>query len=485
MTLQPILVEAPAFLQLSTLSDEHESLRLRLIGDLRRMRFANERQESFYEGSRRARDLGISIPPSLRDVESVAAWPEIVVDVISERLRWRGWASDTDLELGTIYNQNHLKVELGQAVLDALIYGLSYLTVGTGDDGEPDVLVVPESPKRMTATWSRRLRRAVDALAETYDQYNRPAGWKLYVPGETITTERRNGRLVVTDRDQHGLERIPIAVLRNRPRSERPDGRSEITRAVRSLTESGMRTLLGMEVTREFYGAQQRYLMGADETMFVDQEGRKKSQWDAVIGKMLLMPRDENGEVPTPGEFQAASPAPFSEILIRLSQMVSAASGVPAHHLGFTTDNPASEGAIARADGRLDKRAEDRQDQFDLALLELADVCVLWRDGELPPVDAGIRSRWVPVGTVAPGAAADRAVKMIAAGVLDPTSDFTLAQFGLSDDEISQVRTEKVRAGGRASIATLSAAAAAARAGNPQQQMVDPMMTVDPGAAPA
>lgn len=460
-----VALVAPAFLTLQNLSESDEALRQRLISQLHRARRANTRQEAFYEGSRKARDLGIAIPPNLRDVEAVAAWPEIVVDVIAERLRWRGWASDDDtLGLGEVYDANRLRVESGQGFLDALICGLSYMTVGTGDKGEPDVLVMPGSPNRMTATWSPRLRRASNGLAEMYDDRARLSGWKLYKPDETTTVERRGGRLLVTDRDEHDLGRVPIAVLRNRPRADRPDGRSEITRAVRSLTESGMRTLLGMDVSREFYAAVKRYLMGADESMFVDEDGNKVSQWDAIIGSMLAIPRDENGELPTVGEFKGASPAPFSEILKTLSQMVSAASGVPAHHLGFTTDNPASEGAIARADARLDKRAEDRQEQFDLGLLELADLCVLWRDGELPPPEARIRSLWTPVGTVAPGAAADRASKMIAAGVLDPSWDFTLEQFGLDDDEIRRVQKDRLRSAGRSAIASLGQAAAAARA---------------------
>jgi hypothetical protein len=461
-------LEAPAFLQLGSLSDVEESRRLRLITQLRRAQLANNRQAEYYEGARQVRDLGIAIPPHLRDVEAVVAWPEIVVDVISERLRWRGWSAAEDLELQPIFEQNRLRVEVGQAVLDALIYGLSYLTVGTGQDGEPDVLVMPESPNRMTATWSRRLRRVTDALVELFDETGRLAGWKLYVPGETITAERRGGRLIVTDRDQHGLERVPVAVLRNRPRSERQDGRSEITRAVRSHTDNGMRTILGMEVAREFYGAPQRALMGADESMFVDEAGNPVGQWAAVIGKMLMAPRDENGDLPVPYTFTASSPQPYTDILRTLSQLVSAATGVPAHHLGFTTDNPASEGAIKRADERLDKRSEDRQEQFDLGLLELAELCVLWRDGELPAPEAGISSQWVPVSTVAPGAAADRATKMIAAGVLDPSWDFTLEQFGLSDDEITRVRRERLRGNGRSAISTLAAAADAARAADAQ-----------------
>lgn len=459
--------EAPAFLRLHSLSEEHESLRLRLISQLSRARKANRRQESFYEGSKKARDLGISIPPHLRDVEAVAAWPEIVVDVISERLRWRGWQTENDYGLSDIYDRNRLRVESSQSVLDALICGLSYMTVGSGDTsiGEPEVLVMPGSPNRMTATWDPRMRRAKDGLAEIHDERGRVKGWQLYAPGVTITTERHKGRVVVTDMDEHGLDRVPIAVLRNRPRSDRPDGRSEITRAVRSLTESGMRTLLGMEVTREFYGAPQRYLMGADMDIFTDDDGNLLDQWTAVIGKMLIAPRDEGDNVPVAGQFASASPQPMSEILRTLSQMVSAASGVPAHHLGFTTDNPASEGAIARADARLDQRAEDRQGQYDLGLQDLGELALLWRDGEVPPET--VHSLWTPVGIVSPGAQADRAGKMVSAGVLDPSWDFTLEQYGLDDDEIRRVQIERRRSGGSAALAAILESAAGAINGGP------------------
>lgn len=435
--------EAPAFLQLHSLSPEEEATRSRLLGQLSRARTANLRQESYYEGARKVRDLGIAIPPHLREVEAVAAWPEIVVDVIDERMDWRGWYTpDDDLGLASVYTENHLPVEVGQATLDSLICGLSYLTVGTGDDGEPEVLVKAESPSRMTATWDPRTRRAVDGLVEMFDARGRLSGWQLYVPGQTITAERRRGQVVVTDRDEHGYDRVPIAVLLNRPRASRTTGRSEITRAVRSLTDSGMRTLLGMEVAREFYGAPQRYLMGADESMFVNEAGEPVGQWAAIIGRMLMAPRDDEGALPTAGQFAASSPQPFTEILKTYSQMVSAASGVPATHLGFNTDNPASAEAIQRADMRLDKRAVRRQGQYDLGLVELGELCVLWRDGELPPLGA-VQSRWLPVTMTAPGAAADRATKMISAGVLDPTWDFTLEQFGLSDEEIKRVAVER------------------------------------------
>lgn len=457
------MTEAPAFLQLQNLTDEEEQTRSRLLGQLSRARRANIRQEAYYEGARRVRDLGISIPPHLRDLEAVAAGPQIVVDVVDERMDWRGWSTpDADLDLKATFDANHLEIEVGQATIDSLICGLSYLTCGTGDAGEPEVLVKAESPNRMTATWDPRLRRAVDGLCEMYDSRNRLTGWQMYVPGQTITAERVRGGVKVTDRDEHGYDRVPISVLINKPRASRMGGRSEITRHIRSITDSAMRTLLGMEIAREFYGAPQRYLMGADESMFVDENGEPVGQWAALIGRMLMAPRNDDDTLPQAGEFKASSPQPFTELLKTYMQEISASSGIPATHFGFATDNPASADAIQRADVRLDKRAVRRQKIYNLGLVNLGENVVLWRDGELPPPGA-VKSLWTPVGLVAPGAAADRASKMIAAGVLDPSWDFTLEQFGLDDDEIERVRIERRKAQGGSVLDRLRAATEAPR----------------------
>jgi hypothetical protein len=452
--------EAPAFLVLQNLDDDEEKIRQRLINQLRRAQMSNARQQSFYEGSRLVRDLGISIPPHLQNLEAVAAWPETIVDVIDERSDWRGWNTEGDLGLEDIYKDNHLDIEVGQAVLDALICGLGFLTVGTGDEDndEPEVLVKAESPNRMTATWDPRVRRPSEALTELHDAYRRIEGWRLYLPGQTITTKRVNGRLVVTDRDQHELPRIPVSMMLNRPRTNRSYGRSEITRAVRSMTESGMRTLLGMEVAREFYGTQQRYLMGADESMFVDMDGNRKTMWDAIIGKILALPRDENGETAEVGSFSASSPQPFTELLKTYSQMISSATGVPATHLGFTTDNPTSADAIARADLRLDKRAKRRHRFYDLGLIDLGETAYLWRESELPK-PRSVNSLWVDPSTPTPAASADRAVKMIASGVLDPTWDYTMEQFGMNDEDIARVKKERQRTEGRRRLAKIADAA--------------------------
>ena len=478
---EAIAPTAPAFLRLHTLAETEDATRIRLMGMLRKARQSNTRQLSYYEGSKRLRDMGIAIPPHLLDIEAVVGWPEIVVDVVDERQDWRGWyVPGDDLGLDTVTEQNNLPLHVGQAVLDSLINGISFLTVGTGEDTEPDVLVRPASPSVMTGTWSDRTARLADALVELYDANGHRNGWRMYLPNETITLSTKPNRVVVTNRDQHNKGRVPVAAVRNRPRLDRPYGRSEITRAVRSITETGMRTLLGMEVAREFYGAPQRYLMGADESMFVDLDGNKKSQWDAVIGKMLAIPRDENDELPVPGSFAGASPLPFTEVLKTLTQLMSGATGLPASHLGFHTDNPSSADAIRESNSRLDKRAVRRRGPYDLGLIEVGELAVLWRDGELPP-PGSIKSLWSDPSTPTPQAAADRTIKLVGAGILPADSDIVLEGLGFSVDDIVRIRSDRLRETGRQTIAALGAAASAVRTQQPGVQPVQPMMPGVPG----
>ncbi|MBQ1167342.1 hypothetical protein KBZ21_56010, partial [Streptomyces sp. A73] len=42
----------------------------------------------------------------------------------------------------------------------------------------------------------------------------------------------------------------------------------------------------------EFYGAPQRYILGASESAFQDAEGNTKSAWETYIGRVLALERD-------------------------------------------------------------------------------------------------------------------------------------------------------------------------------------------------
>jgi hypothetical protein len=273
---------------------------------------------------------------------------------------------------------------------------------------------------------------------------------------------------VDSDRDIHNLGRVLVAQLPNNPRSGDPYGRTEITRAVRSYTDSAMRTLLGAEVAREFYSAPQRYILGATEDIFLDADGKPLNPWSVYQGRVLGIPYNEAENVmPQVGQFQANDTRPYFEQIRAYAQLMAAETAIPASYLGFQTDNPASADAIRQMEARLVKRAERRQRQFGRTWTEVARLALLVRDGSIPEEASDLRPIWRDASTPTRAAAADEAVKLISAGVLLPDSEVTYNRIGLSETDKQVLKAEKTVASATNLISNLAQASIAATQ-NPQ-----------------
>lgn len=426
-----------------SLSNDELDLINALRDKLSRHYAKNEVLEHYYEGKNRLKDFRISIPPQLTAVESVVGWAGTAVDVLEERLDFEGYIAPDTLGLNDVFRANDLDIESGMGHRDAFVYGTSFITVGTGRNGEPSPLITIESPKRMTALYDLRLRRSIAALALDHDEQGRPVAGSLYLPDVTIQLEFQNGQWLDVDRDEHNLGRLPVVAAPNNPRSGDTKGRSEITRAVRSYTDAAMRTLLGAEVAREFYSAPQRYILGADEDLFLDNDGNPLNPWSVYQGRILGVPANQDGQIPQVGQFSAGNTSPYFEQVRAYAQLLAAETAIPASYLGFQTENPASADAIRQMEARLVKRAERRQKQFGRAWVEVARLALLVRDGVIPAEADQIRPIWRDPSTPTRAAAADEAVKLIAAGVLTPDSEIVYNRIGLTDSDKQVIKAEK------------------------------------------
>ena len=439
-----------------------------LVHKLEKHHQSNEMKESYYEGKQRLKDLNISVPPSLKLINSVVGWAGTAVDVLEERLDLEGYIGAETLGLNEIFRANDLDLESSLGHKDALVYGTGFVFVGKGrtDLGEPEQLITIESPKMATAIYDMRTRRLAAALLVNSDDADEVDRASLYLPDQTIYVEKFKKTWVDVARDVHNLGRVLCSPLVNNPRSGDPYGRSEITRAVRSYTDSAMRTLLGAEVAREFYSSPQRYILGADESIFLDADGNPMNPWSVIQGRVLGVPYNEDESVmPQVGQFTANSPAPYFDQIRAYAQLIAAETAIPASYLGFQTDNPSSADAIRQMEARLVKRAERRQKQFGRTWSEVGKLALLVRDGAIPAEAVNIRPIWRDASTPTRAAAADEAVKLIQAGVLLPDSDITYNRIGLSDSDKEVLKAEKARAGAQTLIANLAQAAGQATTG--------------------
>lgn len=447
-----------------------------LIEELRRRHLDHlwhfELRNAYYNGEQLIRDLGISIPPQLRGMHTVLSWPEIVVDSLAERLHVEGFRlpgeSSTNDELWQIWNDNHLTRESYLAHVDAMIFGRAYAVVGSNEiDGRSPRITV-ESPMHLIDDYDPRTD-TINAALRLIGKRNpgAPSHATLYLPNETIWLEEQQGYLSnhwgIIDRDVHNLGIVPVVRLVNRQRIHERHGYSEISKSVMSIVDAACRALLRLELAAEFFSAPQRYILGASEEDFQRPDGTATSAWETYIGRVLVVERDEDGNVPSVGAFPTADPTNQTRIVDLYREEISVKTGLPPHYLGSTTANPSSAEAIRAAESRLITRAELKQVEFSVWGSQVMPLALYVRDGVWPEQGNGISTEWRNAATPTVAASTDAAVKLVAAGILPPQSDVVLKMVGLSPGQIQQVQAERVKQSAMETLAQVAANITAAQ----------------------
>lgn len=416
----------------------------------------------YYDGMQKMQDLGISIPPSLVGLRTVVGWPRIGIDALDNRCVVEGFrfpgASDVDEDLQGIWQANKMDGESRLTHLDTLVYGRAYNIVGPGDEstaGQP--LITSESPLNMIATYDARMRRVSAALQMyldtdfTSDMYGQEVA-ALYLPDRTIFMARQSPtgnptavKWEIVQRDDHGLGRVPVVRMANRQRLSNRSGTSEISAAWMNTTDSACRTMLGMEVGREFFSAPRRYALGVAEEAFQKPDGTAVSAWDTYLHKVWMLERDEDGNLPTIGEFKASDPSVHTKLMDEYAQIMAGNMGVPPHFLGiYTQGNPASADAIRSGYEELTSRALRKHVAFADDWEETMCLALLIRDGSLPDNAYLLETDWRDPAPQTLAGTSDAVTKQIAAGAVPATSDVTLKRLGYS--AVERARLEQDRA---------------------------------------
>lgn len=440
----------------------------------------------YYNGLQSIMSLGISLPPEIAEsgLRTMLGWPRIAVDSIHERMGVDGFrypgALDADDELWAIWQDNNLDEESDLAHLDALVFRRAFVVGGVDDDGRP--LVTVESPLDMAARWDRRRRRVAEAV-QFYD-VDDTRFVALYLPDQTITlTEGDGGGWEVSDdpdgaegRDQHGMGWAPVMMMSNRSRSHDRAGRSEITPEVMSITDAGVRTLLDLEVSREFYAVPQRYILGATQEAFENEDGSRVSAWQTYRGRVLALERDEEGQVPEVGTFTPYSPQAFIDVLNGYAELMASVTGLPSTYLGKTSDQPASADAIRMSTDRLVQRVRLRHKAFETAWEGAMRMALAFRDGAIPDPAKRIETIWRNPEIPTPGATTDSVQKQVAMGYMPPRSDVAGEVLGYSSLQRQRIEAEWRTADGEAALT-----AALARAVPPADRTLADPDPVDEG----
>jgi len=444
---------------------EHERALEVLLMQIMQKSSRNALRRRYYDGKNALRDLGIAIPPQLRKVETVVGWPAKGVDVLSRRITFDSFSlaggDPASLGVDALWDANRLDIEAPQAHTSALIHSAAFLATTTGDvqSGDPAVLITARSAQYATGIWDQRRRGLSSALSIiSIDALGRPDYMVMYLP-DTAIIMRREGMNWDLRESRHALGHVPVEPLVFRPELDRPFGHSRISRAVMSLTDSAVRTLLRTEVSAEFYSAPQRYALGADENSFIDASGNQIPAWQAIIGRMLAIGRDEDGNVPTVGQFPQQSMAPHIEQMRELASLFAAETDLMPDTMGVIQENPSSAEAIEQRKEELRLTAEACITSFGASWERTMRTGLTMLDSSPAALAeyARLRANFRNPSTPSMASSADATTKLVAAGVLSPTSEVTYDGLNFSERQREILRAEARRARSTTMLASLTA----------------------------
>jgi hypothetical protein len=343
----------------------------------------------FYDMKNVTVDLGISTPPSLRAWNSVVGWSAKAVDAIADRLVFRGFAGDDILNIWEIFRLNNSDVLFDSAILGALISACDFIYISEDENGFP----------RLQALDGKDATGIIDPitnmLLEGYavlerDDMDKAVVEAYFTPGQTeIHRKGEKAPEIFTNAAPYPLL-VPII---HKPDATHPFGRSVISRACIAYTGGAVRTIKRSEISAEFYSFPQKYILGTDP------EAEQMETWRAAMSAMLQFDRDENGNVPTLGQFTQQSMQPHMDQLKTFAALFAGESGLTLDDLGFPTANPSSSDAIKASHENLRLKARKAQRSFGNGFRNVGYLAACVRDDTAydRSVFADERPLWEPI----------------------------------------------------------------------------------------
>lgn len=448
-------------LSIPRLTDDESRVVNGLLDQLKAKQPRNLIRASFYDGKHAVRQVGSIIPPQYYRLGIVLGWSAKAVDILArrtnpERFVW----SDGDLDalgMAEVVDRNDLMSEIKAGIVSAYIHGTSFLITTQGDEsaGESRALLHVKDAFNCTGDWNPRARRLDDVLSVTSrDRDGKVDGLVLYRDGLTITADKDADGKWEVEKKPHPWG-VPVERLAYKPRPGRPFGQSRISRAVMSLHEQALRTVIRMEGHMDIFSLPQLALLGASEGIFTNPDGTQKASWQVALGRVLGIPDDDEAENPRADlkVIQASSPEPHIVALKQQAQLFSGETSIPLTSLGVSDmSNPTSADSYIASREDLIAEAEGATSDFTPPLRRTGARLLAIQNGldEVPAALGSLDMKFRPPAFVSKSAQADAGMKQIAAVPWLAETEVGLELLGLTPQQIKDAMADRRRASGRA-----------------------------------
>jgi hypothetical protein len=336
---------------------------------------------------------------------------------------------------------------------------VAFLVNTSGNDDEPQSLIHVKDALNATGDWNARRRRLDNLVSITgYDGDGEISALALYLDGETIEAAKENDRWRIVERSQHPWG-VPAEPLVYKPRIGRPMGSSRISRTVMSLHDQALRTVIRLEGHADVFSYPELWMLGADPSIFKNEDGSIKPSWQVMLGRIKGIPDDDQADPSLARasiqQFQAASPQPHIDMLKQQAQLFSGETSIPLTSLGVSDmSNPTSADSYIASREDLIAEAEGCTDDWAPALRRTMIRALAIQNGltRIPREWRTIDTKWRSPIYLSRAAQADAGTKQLAGAPELVGTEVGYELLGLDDQQIRRVLSEKKRGQGRVTL---------------------------------
>jgi hypothetical protein len=427
-----------------------------------------DRVDRYYSGDQ---PLTFMAPEVVAQVGSrlaplVINWPETIVDSVNRRLKVEGFrlgqTSQADDELWRIWTANELDEESSLAHADALVHGITYLSVWGNPEDPQTPTITYESAHQVTVEYEPGGRSIRAALKKWRDGDRTFA--TLYLRDqirkyESVSTVGSARWKLREQPLRNPLGAVPIVPMVNRGRLLNKSGRSEL-KSIAPLADAVNTLATGMMVTADFYLTPRRWATGlvAPSGAAGDMERLRAevaAYWENAAKEKTWLA----GEGVKFGQFDEADLAGFATAIKLLTSAIAAIGGLPPDDLGLNQVNPASAEARRAAETVLILRAREKHEPFGGADVRAMRLAIAARDGialrDVPQEYKRMKTAWADPATPAIAQSMDAASKGKESGIYD--TEAAQAVVGMSPVERAAMKARAAEEAARAATADVRA----------------------------
>lgn len=401
----------------------------------------------YYDQKNSLKDLGISIPPPLAnnsEFTAVVEWAEKAVSALQCRSRFDGFVGDGAEVVNKIFADNVFSRKYPMLTTSELTHSVAFAAIGRGKTKPVQIFLY--SACNAAAVWDYENDCVKTGITVTsVDSLNNPTGYNLFTKDAIVVLtkpEPKQNRWAY-EIMPHNMGKPLFVAFVNNPSLDRPFGKSRISRAVMSAIDEAVRECCRISIASEFAALPQKWIMGADDDLL---DGIP--EWQAYMGAILAISRDENNELPQVGQFAQVDVQQHVQLMKLCASRMSSASDIPVHLLGVVSEsNPQSAEAIEATTNELVIKAQNLNSNNADSLKELAEMAVAIYNNTSPntltDTDLDFQAHFLNPSYPSVLSQADGMSKMISALPFLAETEVALEAFGFDKTDIQRIMSDK------------------------------------------